>query len=107
MQRNKRRYNQSYEGYFINSDGTLDYELMIKTIDKIVASGNLSINRELDHDRNRARDVEISHPETQVYKAVKLQANSGINLRDESEDDYQYENGLPIIFDGDLSDIDI
>ncbi|MFM2315194.1 MAG: hypothetical protein RLZZ04_4470 [Cyanobacteriota bacterium] len=27
VQRNKRRYNQSYEGYFINPDGTLDYQL--------------------------------------------------------------------------------
>jgi hypothetical protein len=52
-------------------------------------------------------ELEISHPETQVYEAVKLQANRGINLHDESEQEYQYENGLPVIFDGDLSSIDI
>ena len=33
VQRNKRRYNQSYEGYFVNDDGTLDYETMISEID--------------------------------------------------------------------------
>lgn len=107
VQRNKRRYNQSYEGYFVNNDETLDYELMIKTIDQIVANGALSINKMLDSDRNRARDIDISHPETKVYEAVKLQANNGINVRDESEHEHQYENGLPIIFDGDLSDIEI
>ena len=107
VERNKRRYNQSYEGYFINDNGTLDYELMIKTIDQIIANGALSINKELDNDRNRARDIDISHPETKVYEAVKLQANSGTNVRDESEHEHQYEDGLPIIFDGDLSDIDI
>jgi hypothetical protein len=107
VQRNKRRHNQSYEGYFINQDGTLNYELMIKTIDQIVATGTFSINQELDRDRNRTRDIDISHPETQVYEAVKLQANRGINLHDESEQEYQYENGLPVIFDGDLSSIDI
>jgi hypothetical protein len=107
VQRNKRRYNQSYEGYFINQDGTLNYELMIKTIDQIVATGTLSINQELDLDRHRTRDIDISHPETKVYEAVKLQANRGINVRDESEYEDQSDPGLPIIFDGDLSDLDI
>jgi hypothetical protein len=107
VQRNKRRYNQSYEGYFINQDGTLDYQLMIRVIDKIVATGALSINQELDNDRNRARDIKISHPETKVYEAVKHQANSGINAHNESEYEYQSDPGLPIIFDGDLSDLDL
>jgi hypothetical protein len=107
VQRNKRRHNQSYEGYFINLDGTLNYELMIKTIDQIVATGALSINKELDYDRHRTRDIEISHPETQVYEAVKRQANSGISVRDESEHESQSENGLPTIFDDDQSDLDL
>jgi hypothetical protein len=107
VQRNKRRYNQSYEGYFINQDGTLNYELMIKTIDQILATGALSINKVLDSDRHRTRDLDISHAETQVYEAVKLQANSGINVHDESENESQSEPGLPIIFAGDLSDLDI
>lgn len=72
-----------------------------------MATGTLSINQELDRDQNRTRDIDISHPETQVYEAVKLQANRGVNVHDESEHEYQSEPGLPIIFDGDLSDIDI
>lgn len=73
--RNKRRYNQSYEGYFLNDDGTLNYQLMIVTIDKIIASGAHSINKVLDKDRHRERDLGINHPEAEVYQAVKKQAN--------------------------------
>ena len=80
VERNKRRYNQSYEGYFLNDDGTLDYELMIKTIDSIIASGSLSINKELDKDRHRIRDIDISHPENKVYEIAKQQANKRANL---------------------------
>ncbi len=73
--RNKRRYNQSYEGYFLNDDGTLDYQLMIETIDEIIASGAHSINEVLDKNYHRARDLSINHPEAKVYQAVKQQAN--------------------------------
>ena len=80
VQRNKRRYNQSYEGYFINDDGTLNYQLMIETIDKIIATGAHSINDVLDKDDNRARDLSINHPQTKVYQLVKQQANNESNV---------------------------
>ena len=87
VQRNKRRYNQSYEGYFINDDGTLNYQSMILEIDLAIASGALSINKYLDKDRNRARDIHIEHPETNVYQAVKLQANAGVTVEIDSQSD--------------------
>lgn len=73
--RNKRRYNQSYEGYFLNEDDTLNYQQMIETIDKIIASGAHSINNVLDKSEHRGRDLGINHPEAEVYQAVKKQAN--------------------------------
>ena len=78
--RNKRRYNQSYEGYFLNDDGTLNYQLMIVTIDKIIASGEHYINRVLDKSKHRGRDLSINHPEAEVYQLVKQQANQGLKI---------------------------
>lgn len=80
VNRNKRKYNQSYEGYFLNDDGTLDYQLMVLTIDKIIASGAHSINKELDRDRNRNRDLGVNHPEDKIYQLVKQQANRAIGI---------------------------
>ena len=106
VQRNKRRYNQSYEGYFINSDGTLDYQSMINEIDRAIASGTLSINKFLDKCRHRTRDIIIKHPEASVYQAVKLQANAGASINTELELDDESTIAIPVIFEGDLDDID-
>lgn len=105
-QRNKRRYKQSYEGYFINPDGTLDYQQMIFEIDGAIASGNLLINKILDKNRHRARDIDIQHPENKVYQAVKLQANLGSDVEIESKLDDDDAIANYKIFDGDLAEID-
>ena len=110
VQRNKRRYNQSYEGYFINSDGTLNYESMIKEIDSAIASGALSINKVLDKSRHRARDIDIEHPEAKVYEAVKAQANLGSQVNTESQSDNFDDDDEAIaklqVYEGDLSELD-
>jgi len=105
-QRNKRRYNQSYEGYFINSDGTLDYQSMINEVDNAIASGTLSINKYLDQDRHRSRDIDIKHPETKIYEAVKLQANGGVTVDNNSNTNDNDAIAIPVFFDGDLDQID-
>ena len=106
VQRNKRRYNQSYEGYFINPDATLDYQSMILEIDLAIASGALSINKYLDQNRHRARDIEIKHPETLVYEAVKLQANGGAAVATQSQVNDDDAIAIPVFFEGDLDDLD-
>ena len=106
VQRNKRRYNQSYEGYFINPDGTLDYQQMIIEIDCAIALGALSINKYLDKSRNRARDISIKHPEASVYHAVKAQANGGVPMEIDSHSDDESAIAIPVIFDDVLDDID-
>jgi hypothetical protein len=106
VQRNKRRYNQCYEGYFVNYDATLDYQLMITEIDKAIASGCLSINKILDQSRHRTRDLCIEHPESNVYQAVKLQANAGAAVKINSQIDLDSAIAMPVIFDGDLDDFD-
>jgi hypothetical protein len=52
---NKRRYYQTYEGYFIDEYGNLNFEFMVKKLDEIISSGSLTINKELDRHRNRSR----------------------------------------------------
>ena len=106
VQRNKRRYNQSYEGYFINDDSTLDYQSMITEIDSAIASGALSINKVLDKSRHRARDIDIEHSEAKVYEAVKTQANGGAAVDTESKSDEAIAIAIAEIFDDDLADFD-
>jgi hypothetical protein len=96
--RNKRRYNQSYEGYFINPDATLDYQTMITEIDKAIAKGALSINKILDQSRHRTRNISIEHPESKVYQAVRLQANDGVSVKTESQLDEQSAIAISAIF---------
>ena len=70
--RNKRRYGQTYEGYFINKDGTLNFNEMIKTLDEIISSGAMSINKVLDKHINRTRNEQLMiHPETVAYRRIK------------------------------------
>ena len=105
VQRNKRRYNQSYEGYFINPDGTLNYQRMIIEIDMAIASGTLSINQVLDKNYHRTRNIDIKHPEASVYEAVKLQANRGTGIEVEAKS-VDEDIAIPVFFDGDLEDVD-
>ena len=58
---------------------------MIQQIDSAIVLCALSINKYLDKDRNRARDIHIEHPETNVYQAVKLQANAGVTVEIDSQ----------------------
>ena len=84
LNRNKRRYEQSYEGYFINQDGTLNFQEMIETLDAIISSGKVSINSMLDQSRHRHRVKEIvKHPEKDVYLHLKKNL---FNLQIDEED---------------------
>lgn len=71
FQRNKRRFEQSFEGYFINEDGTLNYELMIKTIDLMIQKDLISFNQYLDKSRHRHRLETMNHPDKIVYQKLK------------------------------------
>lgn len=61
---------------------------MIFTIDRIIATGAHSINKELNKDRNRVRDLSFSHPEALAHQMVKEEASirhGGIEPEDISE----------------------
>lgn len=64
----KRKYNQSYEMYFIDSKGKLNFQLMIDTIDQIIRNGGMSIKSYLE--KNKTRNNDCYHPENKVYEAL-------------------------------------
>jgi hypothetical protein len=51
----KEKTGQSLEVFFLNSDGTLNYERMVNTIDKMIADDILSPLKHLDPQNNRNR----------------------------------------------------
>ena len=81
---NLRRYGQSFEMYFLNDDGTLRYEEMIKSIDELIHNGCMSINKNFDKSRHRHR-INVYHPEFEVLEVIKNYSPK-IN---EHHDDYE------------------
>jgi len=71
VEANKRKYNQSYEGFFINEDGTLDYQSMINEVDLAIGNGENSLNKIFDKNRNRRRTGNMSHPESAILERVR------------------------------------
>lgn len=68
---NKRKYCQTYEGFFINNDGTLDFEAMIREIDIAISEGCLSLNQKFDSSRNRHRSSYIKHPASEILEKTR------------------------------------
>lgn len=82
---NKRRFNQSYEGYFIRENGLLDFQSMITEIDKLLGDGVESLNKIFDKSRHRNRNDNMNHPESEVLEKVReslLRPVAGEEVRD-------------------------
>lgn len=79
---------------------------MIQTIDSIITTGSLSINKMLDQNRNRQRDLDIEHAESKVYQTIKAQANDPIEIDyiDDEDSNLQFITNQ---YDGDLPDFDL
>ena len=71
VESNKRKFNQSYEGYFINPDGTLNFKEMITEIDYQISLGVDSLNKVFDKHRNRHRTENMVHPESEPLEIVR------------------------------------
>lgn len=94
---NKRRYEQSYEGYFVNEDNTLNYQDMIEILDKLIREGVTSINKALDKNRHRARDLKIEHPEKALYQMFKENIEMIGNSESTNLDDELLDFGNPYL----------
>lgn len=69
----KQEFGQSAEWFFLNDDGTLDYESMVDFISKAVIRGEPSMKQALDKHRNAHRKGDRKHPEFDKLMALKKQ----------------------------------
>ena len=67
--RAKEDYGQSLEMYFLNDDGTLDYEEMLKTVDRMISDGVDKPFHVLSKSRHDWKT--LGHPSKETYGRVK------------------------------------
>ncbi|NEP59924.1 MAG: hypothetical protein F6K31_23450 [Symploca sp. SIO2G7] len=68
------KHGQSYEAWFLNDDGQLDFQTMIVELDKLIRTGTMrfSSSREAAKQRHLARELS-DHPEFETLNRVKTQ----------------------------------
>lgn len=71
INRAKNKFGQSIERFFINEDNTLNYSLMIETVDKMIDEGVLHPFEHLDKHRNIGRRENLNHPQLETLLQVK------------------------------------
>jgi len=85
----KRKYGQSFEVYYINQDGTLNYQQMVTDLHKLIRDGVSKPSEVFDTNRNKSRRKNVSHPSQQLLDltASKLRAEMDDSYED---DDTEY-----------------
>ena len=69
--RRKNNYGQSIESFFLNADGTLDYQTMVETVDRMIDEGVVDPFKALDPNENAFSRLTLEHPSWETLKAVK------------------------------------
>lgn len=80
----RKRYGQSYEQYFLNADGTLNYQAMMNTIDQKIAEGKKGF---WDGESKRAKH---GWRQQQEHSALEVLTAS----RDALDRLYRYKNAV-------------
>ncbi|MEO1431241.1 MAG: hypothetical protein AAFV71_19700 [Cyanobacteria bacterium J06633_8] len=112
----KNKYGQSYEHFFLNNDGTLNYQKMIRTLDTAMLNGYMSFSDYLKNNNseyskiNDYKDLGISHhPYWEEYLKLKETVNN-LGIVDENSniindwDDIDWDEVVPYE-EGDDSDL--
>jgi hypothetical protein len=68
-----RNYGQSYEMFFLNDDGSLNYQLMIETIDKAIREGKRNLFDGLDKRAANIYRQYLKHEQSECLEHVKHQ----------------------------------
>lgn len=66
-----RKYGQSYEMFFINEDGTLDYQGMVETVDELIRSGAKNFFSSCDKREKHVYRNYKKHSEAECLERVK------------------------------------
>ncbi len=90
-----RNYGQSYEMFFLNDDGSLNYQLMVETIDKAIREGKNNFFDGLDKRTEHIYRQYLKHEQIACLEQVRNQLNVryngnfniGDNLNDETNID--------------------
>lgn len=86
----KNKHGESFEMFFTNEDGTLDYQRMIETIDSMIQEGVMFPVARLDPNNHLNR---IKHPIVTEYHNANLALKEAIKavqfFEDEDEDDWE------------------
>lgn len=68
-----RNYGQSYEMFFLNSDGTLNYQMMVETVDAAIRAGKKNFFDGLDKRTAHAYRQYLKHQESACLESVRRQ----------------------------------
>ena len=85
----KRKYGEAFEIFFQNNDGTIDYQRMITTIDKLIRDGVYKPLEVFDPHNNLHRTT-VHHTQDTIQstiKALRCKAMSSMVYDDTQEDD--------------------
>lgn len=66
-----KKYNQSFEMYFMNSDGTLNYQKMVLTVNRAIVDGKQSLLEGIDKRKLNAYRLMEKHREAPCFDKVR------------------------------------
>ena len=83
----KRNYAQSFEMYFVNPDGTLNYQKMVTDLHRMIREGVMKPSEVFDENRNKSKRKSTAHPSQALLDltAAKLRAEMDAEYDDDSE----------------------
>ena len=75
---------QTYESWFLNDDGSLDFEQMVSELDAMIRSGKMrfSQSRQLAKNFNLAREYQ-DHPDAITLQKIKDELDVKYGLEDQ------------------------
>lgn len=95
----RKRYGQSYEMYFLNTDGTLNYQLMLRTLDDKVAAGMNGFWDGLDKRSAHGYRCQSNHPALETLDETRLKLAEYYGYRQAYESDDEFVSDVDTVYD--------
>lgn len=67
----RKRYGQSYEMYFLNTDGTLNYQLMVESLDQMVSDGKMGFWDGVERRSTNTYRAQRKHPGLEILETTR------------------------------------
>ena len=99
FEHSKKKYGQYVECFFVNSDGTVNVEAMLKKVQTLIDQGAMSLVKALDQHRHAARnEVQRMHPQFPTLQALRVHLDQtyGGYLEDDTVDS-DYTNTMDFV----------